>query len=97
MSKSVTIRFGDDEWMNLLSKIEETGMKRSDFIRAACANCEVVILDPQHKLYTEITRLIELVTEVKESGVKIPGLKKGVKEICRLLSSLMENKTAISS
>lgn len=97
MSKSITVRFNDDEWIALSSKIKDSGMTQSDYIRTACFNCKVVILDPKHQLYSEIIQLIDLVNEVKQTGVKVPGLKKGVRQICRLLSSLMENKTVSSS
>lgn len=88
MAKSISIRFNDEEMKVLSKKIAESGMTQSEFIRTACMNLKIIVLDSEHKLYTELTQLISGINQMNKSGIKKKGLRKEAANICKLLQSL---------
>lgn len=89
MAKSISVRFSDEELDVLSEKICQSGLTQSEFIRTACMNTKIIILDSEHKLFNELTKLISGINQMNESGNKKKGLRKEAKNICRLLQNLL--------
>ena len=97
MATPISVRFNDDDIKILSQRISDSGLTQSDFIRNACLNTRIIILDPAHKLFTELTQLISCINDMNELGIKKKGLRKEAENICTLLQSLLPNVKQISS
>lgn len=89
MAKPISVRFNDKEMEVLSQKVAESGMTQSEFLRTACMNTSIIVLDSEHKLYTELTHLISGINQMNESGIKKKGLRKEAEHICELLQNLL--------
>ncbi len=97
MATPISVRFNDDDIKILSQRISDSGLTQSDFIRNACLNTRIIILDPAHKLFTELTQLISCINDMNELGIKKKGLRKEAENICTLLQSLLTDVKQISS
>lgn len=97
MATPISVRFNDDDIKILSQRISDSGLTQSDFIRNACLNTRIIILDSAHKLFTELTQLISCINDMNELGIKKKGLRKEAENICTLLQSLLTDVKQISS
>lgn len=97
MATPISVRFNDDDIKILSQRISDSGLTQSDFIRNACLNTRIIILEPAHKLFTELTQLISCINDMNELGIKKKGLRKEAENICTLLQSLLTDVKQISS
>ena len=97
MATPISVRFNDDDIKILSQRISDSGLTQSDFIRNACLNTRIIILDPAHKLFTELTQLISCINDMNELGIKKKGLRKEAENICTLLQSLLTDVKQISN
>ncbi len=97
MATPISVRFNDDDIKILSQRISDSGLTQSDFIRNACLNTRIIILDPAHKLFTELTQLISCINDMNELGIKKKGLRKEAEHICTLLQSLLTDVNQISN
>ena len=97
MATPISVRFNDDDIEILSQRISDSGLTQSDFIRNACLDTRIIILDPAHKLFTELTQLISCINDMNELGIKKKGLRKEAENICTLLQSLLTDVKQISS